>query len=697
MIVSLSATLFGGAQSGVNIDPPVASVIPKVDTVHGDIRVDDYFWLRDRTAPVVLDYLRAENEYTRSMMLDTESLQDSIYAEMLARIEETDMSVPVRRDDYCYYSRTEKGKEYPIYCRTKVSVDSAEQVLIDLNELCSGHAYIELGAYEVSPDNRYLAYSIDTTGSERYTLFFKDLQRNVMLSDHIANVDDLAAWANDNLTVYYTVLDDARRPFKLYRHKLGTDADQDRMIYHEEDDAFWLEITKTRSERFLLMVSGSHTTTEVFHADAEDPSGNFSLIRPRETDVEYYIEHRDTVFYVLTNDGAPNFKLMEVSVNDPAAGNWQEIIPHRDSVLLDGIDVFESYTVLYERERGLKKIRIIDVKGNNDYYVDFPEPTYFLGTGDNPEFGSELLRFKYSSLTTPWTVFDYHMGTRVREMKKRDKVRGGYDATLYQVERIYAPADDGVSIPISLVYRKDMMKYGENPMLLMGYGAYGWSYEPYFSSNRLSLLDRGFVYAIAHVRGGGEMGKSWHEQGQFLRKINTFTDFIACAKYLTNGGYTTSDRLVISGGSAGGLLIGAVINMEPGLFKAAVADVPFVDVINTLLDPSIPLTVVEYTELGSPFDEKFYWYMKSYSPYDNVAARRYPHMLVTAAFNDPRVGYWEPAKWTAKIRALKSDDNLLILKTNMDAGHGGSSGRYAELRDFAFEYSFMLKVLGIAP
>ncbi|UCF71751.1 MAG: S9 family peptidase [candidate division WOR-3 bacterium] len=681
----------------MDIDPPIASVIPKVDTVHGDIRVDDYFWLRDRTAPAVLVYLSAENEYTRSMMLDTEGLQDSIYAEMVARIEETDMSVPVRRDDYYYYSRTEKGKEYPVYCRKKGSPDSAEQVLIDLNELCSGHAYIELGAYEVSPDNRYLAYSIDTTGSERYTLFFRDLQRNVLLSDHVENVDDQVAWANDNLTVYYTVLDDARRPFRLYRHTLGKDVDQDRMIYHEKDDAFWLDISKTRSERFLLMVSGSHTTTEVFYADAEDPSGHFSLIRPRETDVEYYIEHRDTIFYVFTNDGAPNFKLMEVSVNDPAPGNWREIVPHRDAVLLEGFDVFENYTVLYERERGLKKIRIMGAGSDIDYYVDFPEPTYYLDPGDNPEFTTDLLRFEYSSLVTPKTIFDYNMGTRVRDLKKQYRVLGAYDPALYRVERLYAPADDGVPIPISLVYRKDLKKYGGNPLLLMGYGAYGWSYEPYFSSNRLSLLDRGFVYAIAHVRGGGEMGKSWHEQGQFLRKMNTFRDFIACAKYLVHEGYTTTGSLVISGGSAGGLLIGAVINMEPGLFKAAVADVPFVDVINTMLDPSIPLTVVEYTELGSPFDEKFYWYMKSYSPYDNVEARRYPHMLVTAAFNDPRVGYWEPAKWTAKIRALKTDDNLLILKTNMDAGHGGSSGRYAELRDLAFEYSFVLKVLGIAP
>ncbi len=697
MIVSLSATLFGGGQSGMNIEPPVASVIPKVDTVHGDIRVDDYFWLRDRTAPAVLAYLSAENEYTRSMMLHTEGLQDSLYAEMVARIEETDMSVPVRRDDYYYYSRTEKGNEYPTYCRKKGGLDSPEQVLIDLNELCAGHAYIELGAYEVSPDNRYLAYSIDTTGSERYTLFFKDLQRNVTLSDHIENVDDQVAWANDNLTVYYTVLDDARRPFKLFRHTLGADADQDRMIYHEEDDAFWLDIGKTRSERFLLMVSGSHTTTEVFYADAEDPGGRFSSIRPRETDVEYYIEHRDTIFYVLTNDGAPNFKLMEVSVNDPAPGNWHEFIPHRDSVLLDGFDVFENYTVVYEREKGLKKIRIIGVNGNNGYYVDFPEPTYFLGSGDNPEFNTAFLRFEYSSLVTPKTIFDYDMSTRVREMKKQYKVLGGYDATLYQVERIYAPADDGVSIPISLVYRKDMKRDGGNPLLLMGYGAYGWSYEPYFSSNRLSLLDRGFVYAIAHVRGGGEMGKSWHEQGQFLRKMNTFRDFIACAKHLVNRGYTTNGRLVIGGGSAGGLLIGAVINMEPGLFKAAVADVPFVDVINTLLDSSIPLTVVEYTELGSPFEQEYYEYMKLYSPYDNVVCQDYPNMLVTAGFNDPRVGYWEPAKWVAKLRAMKTDNNRLLLKVNMGAGHGGSSGRYDYLRDLAFEYSFVLKVLGITP
>lgn len=695
VILALAASLFGGWQNDSAISPPSARIVPWVDTVHNDVRIDNYHWLRDRTNPEVLAYLRAENEYTKTMMKDTEGLQDLLYREMLARIKETDLSVPVNLDDYYYYSRTEKGKEYPIYCRRKASLDSAEQVLIDLNELGAGHAYIDLGAYEVSPNHRFLAYSIDTMGSERYTLSIKDLDNNVLLHERIENVDDQVAWANDNQTLYYSVLDSARRPYRLYRHVLNTDPGEDRMIYHEEDEAFWIDIYKTRSEQYVLMASSSHTTTETYYSDANSPEGVFRLFRMREAGIEYYIDHRDSIFYVLTNDNASNFRLMETPVHDPAARNWREIIPHRDSVTIDGFDVFEEYLVIYEREKGLKKIRVIGLDGNTDYYIDFPEPTYTLQPADNPEFRTNILRFEYSSLITPKTVFDYHMGTRARELKKQLEVLGGYDPAQYCSERIYAQTEDGVLIPISLVYRKNMERDGNNPLLLMGYGAYGWSYEPYFSSNRLSLLNRGFVYAIAHVRGGGEMGKSWHKQGQFLQKINTFTDFITCVRHLIGEKYTTNNRLVISGGSAGGLLIGAVTNMAPLLFHAVIADVPFVDVLNTMLDPSIPLTVVEYTELGNPFEEELYRYMKSYSPYDNVAARDYPNMLITAGFNDPRVGYWEPAKWTAKLRALKTGDNLLLLKTNMSAGHGGSSGRYDYLRDMAFECSFMLKVLGI--
>jgi len=695
VILPLTASLIGGRQNDSVLGPPIARIVPRVETAHNDVRIDNYYWLRDRTNPEVLAYLRAENEYTETMMKDTEGLQDLLYGEMLARIKETDLSVPVNLDDYYYYSRTEKGKEYPIYCRRKASLDSVEQVLIDLNELGAGYAYIDLGAYEVSPNHRFLAYSIDTMGSERYTLSIKDLDRNVLLPEKIENIGDQVAWANDNQTVYYSVLDDAKRPCMLYRHLLNTDPGGDRMIYHEKDDAFWIDIYKTRSEQYVLMASSSHTTTEIYYSDADNPEGIFRLLRTREPGIEYYVDHRDSIFYLLTNDNAPNFRLMETSVYDPAARDWREIIPHRDSVAIDGFDVFEKYLVVYEREKGLKKIRVIGLDDNTDYYIDFPEPTYTFWPADNPEFRADILRFEYSSLITPKAVFDYHMATRVRELKKQFEVLGSYDPAQYRSERIYAQAEDGVLIPISLVYRKKMERNGNNPLLLMGYGAYGWSYEAYFSSNRLSLLDRGFVYAIAHVRGGGEMGKSWHKQGKFLQKINTFTDFIACARHLIGEKYTTNSGLIISGGSAGGLLIGAVTNMEPALFHAVVADVPFVDVVNTLLDPSIPLTVVEYTELGSPFEEEFYRYMKSYSPYDNVAARDYPIMLITAGFNDPRVGYWEPAKWTAKLRALKTDDNLLLLKTNMGAGHGGPSGRYDYLRDVAFEYSFMLKVLGI--
>ncbi|MBE0433687.1 S9 family peptidase [candidate division WOR-3 bacterium] len=678
------------------VRPPIAPVIPRLDTVHNEVRVDDYYWLRDRDNPEVIAYLEAENDYAAAMMERTGPLQNRLYEEMLARIKETDLSVPVKLDEYYYYSRTEQGKQYSIYCRARDEHGREEEVLLDLNALAGGHSYLELGAHEVSPDHRMLVYSIDTAGSERYTLYIKDLGPDTLYEERIGNVGYEVAWANDNQTFFYTVLDEAKRPHEVYRHILGTPAHQDQIIYHERDEAFWVGISKTRSEQYLLITAGSHTTSEVYYCDADAVDSGFALFRRREPDVEYYIDHRGASFYVLTNNEALNFRLLEVPVHNHKVAEPREIIAHRDSVMLAGFDVFEKYLVVYEREDGLKQIRVIDFDAKTDHRIDLSEPTYAFWPVDNPEFRTDGLRFVYSSLVTPRTVFDYDMRTRERELKKQFEVLGGYDPAQYRSERIYAPANDGTRIPISLVYRKDIEQNGKNPLLLEAYGAYGSSAEPYFSANRLNLLDRGFVYAIAHVRGGGEMGKAWHEQAQFLQKMNTFTDFIACSQYLIEEKYTSNDRLVISGGSAGGLLIGAVVNMEPGLFKAAVADVPFVDVINTLLDPSIPLTVVEYTELGDPADEEVYQYMKRYSPYDNIQPRAYPHMLITAGFNDTRVGYWEPAKCTAKLRALKTDDNLLLLKTNMAAGHGGASGRYDYLRDVAFEYAFMLKALGIA-
>jgi oligopeptidase B len=602
--------------------------------------------------------------------------------------------VPVKIDEYYYYSRTEEGKQYSIRCRKQGSLDEEEQVLLDLNHLAAGHAYMELGAFVVSPDHRLLAYSIDTTGSERYTLYIKDLVADTLFAEKLERTGYDVAWVNDSRHFYYSVLDEAKRPFKVYQHVLGTRQVDDRLIYHEEDEAFWIDIKNTKDNKYILVIPASHNTSEVHYSSADKTSAEFKVFRRRELGIEYYIEHQAGQFYVRTNRNAPNFKLMVVPVVGAGIEGWRDLIPSRDSVTIEGFEVFENRVVIYETENGLQRIRIFDPEGKSDHYIDFPEPTYAIFKSANPEFASDMLRFEYTSLVTPYSVFDYNMETRTRELKKRYEVLGGHDPAGYCSERIWACAHDGTWIPISLVYKKGIRKDGSDPLVLAGYGAYGHSYEPYFSSNRLSLLDRGFVYAIAHVRGGSEMGKHWHRQAQFLNKMNTFTDFIACAEHLINQSYTSSEHLAIYGGSAGGTLIGAVVNMRPELCKAAIADVPFVDVVTTLLDPSIPLTVVEYTELGNPYEKEYYEYMLEYSPYDNVTAQDYPCMLVYAGFYDPRVGYWEPAKWVARLRAFKTDDNVLLLKTNMGAGHGGSSGRYDYLREIAFDYAFLLDILG---
>jgi oligopeptidase B len=691
----LSITFVQGQKTFEAISPPRARIIPRVDTVHGDIRIDDYYWLRDRENPEVIEYLNAENKYTSAMMAPTIPLQNRLYREMLSRIRETDLSVPVQIDSYYYYSRTKEGKQYSVYCRKKNDLNASEQVLLDLNELAVGHSHMELGAYEVSPDHQYLAYSIDTAGSERYTLHVKDIDADTLYAERIENVGDQIAWANDNETFFYSVLDQAKRPYKLYRHVLRTDESSDRMVYYEKDEAFWIDILKTKSEKYIILLLGSHNTTENYYLSADEPQGQFTLVEPRESGVRYYIDHRGGTFYIRTDKGAQNFKVMVTAVDRPAAANWSEWLPQRDSVMIDDLDIFADHAAIYETENGLQKIHVIDLNDGLEHWIEFPEPTYAIFRTKNPEFNTDILRFEYTSLVTPRTVFDYNMVTRFKELKKQYEVVGGFDPAQYCSERIFAPAPDSTLVPISIVYRRDIKRDGRNPMLLTAYGAYGYSNEAYFSSNRLSLLNRGFIFAIAHVRGGGEMGEHWHLQGQFLNKKNTFTDFIACAEYLVVQKYTAKDLLAISGGSAGGTLIGAVVNMHPELFKAAIAEVPFVDVINTLLDPSIPLTVVEYTELGNPFEKKYYEYMRLYSPYDNVTAQDYPNMLVLASINDPRVGYWEPAKWTAKLRALKTDDNLLLLRTNMGAGHSGSSGRYDYLKDIAFEYAFILYIMGV--
>ena len=678
-----------------DVPPPVAKVISKPDTLHGDVRIDDYFWLREKSNPEVIKYLEAENEYTEAVMKQTEEFQKLLYEELVGRIKETDLSVPEKIDDYYYYSRTEEGEQYPIYCRKKESLNAEEEILLDQNALAEGYDYFDIGAFQISRDHQLLAYSVDTTGSETFTLYVKDLNAGGLLKDEIKNIYYYVEWGNDNKTIFYTTLDEAKRPYKLYRHILGTAQEEDEMVYQESDEAFYLSISKTRNKEYLIMILGSITTTEVRYLKADLPKDNFQVIHPRQHEMEYYVAHHSDKFYIMTNDEAKNFKLMEVSVTDPSKKNWKEVIPHSDSVKIDGMDVFRNHLVVYEREKGLKKIRITNLMDSQVHYVDFPEPVYTYWRSRNPDFNTNMLRFNYTSLVTPRSVFDYNMDTKTRELKKQYEVLGGYDPSLYQSERIFAKASDGTMVPLSLVYRKGMVKDGNNPLLLHGYGSYGISQEPTFSSNRLSLLDRGFVYAMAHVRGGGEMGRYWYEDGKLLKKKNTFTDFIACAEHLIAEKYTSSNKLVIYGGSAGGLLMGAVTNMRPDLFKAVIADVPFVDALNTMLDPSIPLTVIEYEEWGNPNEEEYYDYMKSYSPYDNVEAKDYPNMLITAGLNDPRVQYWEPAKWTAKLRALKTDKNILLLKTKMGEGHMGASGRYDYLKDIAFEYAFIFDLFGI--
>jgi len=679
----------------IDAKAPVATIETKIDTVLGHVRDDNYFWLRNRGDSSVLAYLNAENAYTDAVLASTKKLQTKLYDEMVSRIKETDLSVPVKDGDYFYYSRTEEGKQYDIYCRKHGSLEAQEEILLDLNQMAEGKDYMDLSTFEVSPNHQMLAYSLDTTGNENYTLFFKNLTNGEILSESISNIGN-AAWSTDNKTIFYTVEDDTHRPFQLFSHTIFNSTDKDDLVYQEDDQAFFLWVNLTKSENYIFVHLGSQVTSEVHYLDAARPKSDLRVIQPRQQDVEYDVDHHGDWFYITTNNNAKNFKLMKTPVTKPGIDNWIEVIPAADTAMITGIEMFNNFMVVYERVNGLQQILVRDLIRSSDHYVDFPEPVYTVNGGDNPDFNSDILRFSYMSLVTPRSVFDYNMKTNERELKKQTEVLGGYDPELYQSERIFAKTDDGVLIPISLVYKKGIKKNGKNPLYLYGYGAYGISMDPYFSSRRLSLLDRGFIYAIAHIRGGGEMGRQWYEDGKYLNKKNTFTDFIACGDYLVSEKYTSHDKMAISGASAGGLLIGAVVNIRPDLADVAIADVPFVDVMNTMLDESIPLTIVEYEEWGNPNLPEYYDYMNSYCPYDNVEAKEYPNMLITAGLNDPRVQYWEPAKWTAKLRATKTDNNLLLLKTNMGAGHGGASGRYDYLKEIALEYAFILKCLGMA-
>jgi oligopeptidase B len=675
--------------------PPIAKVEPKATVILGDTLVDNYFWLREKSNPAVIQYLEDENKYTESVMRPTRKIQKKLYREMLKRIRETDISVPVKIDSFYYYTRTVKGSQYPIYCRKKGDLSAAEAILLDQNVLAAGRKYCEIGEYKISPNQNLLAFAIDFNGSEKYMLCVKDLKSGKMLPDTIRDVYYGLEWAKDNQTIFYTTLDTIMRPDKLWRHRLGEQSENDVMVFHEPDEKFYLGLAKTRSKAYLLLNLNSQITSEVYYLSADQPAGQFTLFEPRVTGVEYTLDHHGDTFYILTNEKAINFRLLETPVARPEKRNWKEKIPHRLDVLLSGIDCFRDHLVVYERENGLEKILIENLSSGAIHFVDFPEPVYTVDSENNPDFNTRILRFKYTSLITPNSVFDYDMENRTRELKKQEEVLGGFDPDQYQSERIFATASDSVKVPISLVYRKGFIKDGTHPLYLYGYGAYGYPSEPRFSSIRLSLLDRGFVYAIAHVRGGGEMGRPWYEDGKLLHKRNTFTDFIACAEFLVTETYTAADRLICMGGSAGGLLMGAVTNMRPDLFKVVVAHVPFVDLINTMMDRTIPLTVIEWEEWGNPNLEKYYSTMKSYSPYDNVTRKDYPTMMITAGLNDPRVAYWEPAKWTAKLRALKTDGNTLILKTDMGKGHFSATGRYDYLKEVAFEYAFIFDKLGI--
>jgi oligopeptidase B len=681
-------------------EPPVARAVPRTTTTHGDTRVDEYFWLRNREDPEVLAYLEAENRYTQTVMRETEPLQDVLFAEMRGRIKETDLSVPERIDGWLYYHRTEAGAQYPIFCRRPVDRPTddaaAEEILLDLNPLASGHAYFRLGAFETSPDHRMLAYAVDTSGGESFTLYVKELATGALLAETIVNVSPSVAWANDSRTLFYVVLDEARRPCRLYRHVLGANPAEDALVHFEADESFFIDIGRTRSQAFLLLEMASHSTSEVRFVSADRPEEPFRTVEPRRAGVEYTVSHHGDRFFISTNDEAPNFRLVSAPVTDPSRSHWTEILPHRPEVKVDSADAFREHLVVYEREAGLRQIRIVDLVRGGNHLVAFPEPVYTVRQHENPEFDTTLLRFTYTSMVTPPSVVDYDMAGRTWTVRKQTEVLGGYDPARYRSERLFATAPDGTLVPVSLVYQLPLERPGgPRPLLLNGYGAYGISYDPSFSSNSLSLLDRGFVVAIAHIRGGEEMGRAWYEGGRLLNKPNSFTDFIAAAEHLIAEGYTSPERLTISGGSAGGLLMGAVTNLRPDLFRAVVAEVPFVDVVNTMLDASLPLTVIEYDEWGNPNEPEYYRRIRSYSPYDNVRAQGYPHMLITAGLNDPRVAYWEPAKFTARLRATKTDSNRLLLKTNMGAGHGGASGRWDYLREVAFKYAFVLDVLGM--
>ncbi|WP_167608657.1 S9 family peptidase [Maribellus sediminis] len=677
------------------IMPPVAKKVPKALTIHGDTRIDNYYWLNERENPEVIAYLEAENAYKDEVMKPTEVLQEKLYDEIKSKIKEEDESVPYKKNGYYYYSKTEAGKEYYLLCRKKGSLDAEEEVLLDVNQLAEGYEYYAVGSYSVSKDNKILAFGVDTLSRRKYTIYFKNLETGELLEDAIPLTTGGAVWANDSKTVYYTLKDDVTlRSEKIMKHTLGTPLEDDRVTYYEADETFDVFIYKSKTDDYLIIGSESTLTSEYRYLDANHPEGEFKVIQPRIRELEYSVDQVEDYFYIRTNLDAQNFRLMRTPLNATEKEHWEEVIPHRDDVYFSDFDVFKDYLVLTERKEGISNIRVMPWKGE-EYFIDFDEEVYSVHSSINMDFDTEVFRLNYTSMTTPISTFDFNMKTKERTLLKEQEVLGGYDKNNYATKRIYATAMDGTKIPMSIVYKKGMQKDGNNPALIYGYGSYGHTIDPSFSVARLPLLDRGFVYAIAHIRGSQIYGRQWYEDGKLLNKMNTFTDFNDCAQFLIDEGYTNSEKLFALGGSAGGLLMGACINLKPELYKGVIAAVPFVDVVTTMLDESIPLTTGEFDEWGNPKEEKYYYYMKSYSPYDNVVAKDYPAMLVTTGLHDSQVQYWEPAKWVAKLRDLKTDDNLLIFHINMDYGHGGASGRFEWIKETALEYAFILDQLGI--
>lgn len=678
--------------------PPDVKKIPKELVKHGDKRIDNYFWLNNREDSAVIAYLNAENEYTNKVLGHTKAFQEKLYNEMVGRIKKTDESVPYFKNGYYYYSRTEGDAEYPLYCRKKGSLDAEEEIMLNVPEMAKNHSFYAIGTFKVSKDNKLLAYSEDTVSRRLYTIKIKNLETGETYPEAIVNTSGGITWANDNNTIFYTIKDtQTLLPYKVFKHKLGDDSANDELIYEEKDNTFYTFSYKTKSDKYIMIASRSTMTTEYRFIDADKPDSEFKIIQPRTRGLEYQVDHFGDYFYIRTNaDSATNFKIVKTPVDKTEKENWEDVIPHRSDVFAGGFEIFKDYFVLQERIEGLIQMRIRKWDDGSEHYLDFGEATYDAWISVNPEFDTNLFRYGYTSLTTPQSTYDYNMETKEKTLKKQREVLGEFSPDNYHAERIWATAGDGAKVPISLVYRKDMRNQQEgNPIWIKAYGSYGNNSDPYFSTVNLSLLDRGFIFAIAHVRGGQEMGRKWYQDGKLLKKKNTFTDFNACTEFLVKEKYAHPDKVFAWGGSAGGLLMGAIVNMKPQLYKGVIAAVPFVDVVTTMLDESIPLTTGEYDEWGNPNEKKYYDYMLSYSPYDNVKAQNYPAMLVTTGLHDSQVQYWEPAKWVAKLRDMKTDNNMLLLKTNMEFGHGGASGRFERLKEKALEFAFVFDLAGI--